>query len=99
MSSSPSWSVRERPRYCFEHATLFSAALERLGYTVERRLGEVSNPNERARTPASSSSRSTATDLLCDPRVRGEHATQSIQLVDGAEDDYGNIVLTVPRGA
>ena len=41
---------RGRGGYCFEHATLFAAALERLGYPVERRLGRVGDPSEKART-------------------------------------------------
>ena len=36
---------RGRGGYCFEHATLFAATLERLGFTVERRLGRVGDPN------------------------------------------------------
>jgi N-hydroxyarylamine O-acetyltransferase len=40
---------RGRGGYCFEHATLFAAALERLGYTVDRRLGRV---GAQARTHA-----------------------------------------------
>src|SRR5262249_15843713 len=32
---------RGRGGYCFEHGTLFAAALERLGYPVARRLGRV----------------------------------------------------------
>lgn len=35
---------RHRGGYCFEHATLFAAALVRLGYLVERRLGRVGDP-------------------------------------------------------
>ena len=46
---------RGRGGYCFEHGTLFAAALERLGYIVERRLGRVGDPTRRpARTPSSS---------------------------------------------
>jgi N-hydroxyarylamine O-acetyltransferase len=40
---------RGRGGYCFEHAALFAAALERLGYSVERRLGRVGS---QARTHA-----------------------------------------------
>ena len=35
---------RGRGGYCFEHGTLFAAALERLGYDVTRRLGRVGPP-------------------------------------------------------
>lgn len=35
---------RGRGGYCFEHGTIFAAALERLGYAVTRRLGRVGPP-------------------------------------------------------
>jgi N-hydroxyarylamine O-acetyltransferase len=35
---------RGRGGYCFEHGTLFGAALERLGYPIQRRLGRVAGP-------------------------------------------------------
>src|SRR3954470_20494527 len=35
---------RGRGRYCFEHSTIFAAALERLGYDVPRRLARVGDP-------------------------------------------------------
>ncbi len=38
---------RGRGGYCFEHGVLFAAALERLGYDVERRLGRVGDPAAR----------------------------------------------------
>src|SRR5215207_733437 len=41
---------RGRGGYCFEHMVLFSAALERLGYDVERRLGRVGDPSVAPRT-------------------------------------------------
>src|SRR5262245_46201614 len=36
---------RGRGGYCFEHATIVAAALERLGYQVQRRLGRVGDPD------------------------------------------------------
>ena len=39
---------RGRGGYCFEHGVLFAAALERLGYDVERRLGRVGDPEAPA---------------------------------------------------
>ena len=36
--------VRGRGGYCFEHSTIFAAALERLGYQVRRHLGRVGDP-------------------------------------------------------
>ena len=41
---------RGRGGYCFEHATLFAAALQRLGYDVRRRLGRVGPPTTSPRT-------------------------------------------------
>ena len=35
---------RGRGGYCFEHSTIFAAALERLGYQVRRHLGRVGDP-------------------------------------------------------
>ena len=37
--------VRGRGGYCFEHATIVAAALERLGYQVRRHLGRVGDPD------------------------------------------------------
>ena len=89
---------RGRGGYCFEHATLFSAALERLGYTLERRLGRVGDPNEKARTHAVVVVTLDDQHLLCDPGF-GVSTLRAIPLVDGAEDDYGGRTLNVPRGA
>jgi N-hydroxyarylamine O-acetyltransferase len=36
---------RERGGYCFEHGQLFGAALERIGFSVERLLARVSRPD------------------------------------------------------
>lgn len=41
---------RGRGGYCFEHATLFAAALTRLGYAATRFLGRVGDPTESPRT-------------------------------------------------
>src|SRR6478752_8312374 len=58
---------RGRGGYCFEHGTLFAAALERLGYNVERRLGRVGDPNEKARTHTVVVVTLDHQRLLCDP--------------------------------
>jgi N-hydroxyarylamine O-acetyltransferase len=92
---------RGRGGYCFEHATLFSAALERLGYSVERRLGRVGDPNEKARTHAVVIVTLDGRQLLCDPGF-GVSTLRPIPLVDGAEDDYCGRrlrVREVPEGA
>src|SRR6476661_8654900 len=36
---------RGRGGYCFEHSTIFAAALERLGYRIRRHLGRVGDPS------------------------------------------------------
>lgn len=92
---------RGRGGYCFEHATLFSAALERLGYIVERRLGRVGDPNEKARTHMVVVVALDGRQLLCDPGF-GVSTLRAIPLVDGVEDDYGGRTLRVrevPEGA
>lgn len=55
---------RGRGGYCFEHVTLFAAALERLGYTVQRRLGRVGS---QARTHAVVAVSVEGETLLADP--------------------------------
>ena len=92
---------RGRGGYCFEHGTLFAAALERLGYTVTRRLGRVGDPNEKARTHTVVVVTFDDEQLLCDPGF-GFSTLRAIPLVDGAEDDYGGRILRVrqvPDGA
>ncbi len=91
---------RGRGGYCFEHGTLFAAALERLGYNVERRLGRVGDPNEKARTHTVVVVTLDNQRLLCDPGF-GVSTLRAIPLMDGAEDDYGGRTLgvrEVPEG-
>ena len=85
---------RGRGGYCFEHATLFAAALERLGYAVVRRLGRVGDPNEAARTHAVVVVTLDDEQLLCDPGF-GFSTLRAIPLVDRAEDEYGGRTLRV----
>jgi N-hydroxyarylamine O-acetyltransferase len=92
---------RGRGGYCFEHATLFAAALERLVYTVARRLGRVGDANEVARTHAVVVVTLDDEQLLCDPGF-GFSTLRAIRLVDGSEDDCGGRTLRVsevPEGA
>jgi N-hydroxyarylamine O-acetyltransferase len=92
---------RGRGGYCFEHGTLFAAALERLGYTLGRRLGRVGDPNEKARTHTVVVVSLDGQRLLCDPGF-GVSTLRTIPLVDGAQDDYGGRALRVrevPDGA
>lgn len=92
---------RGRGGYCFEHATLFAAALERLGYTVTRRLGRVGDPSQAARTHAVVLVTLADQHLLCDPGF-GVSTLRSLPLADGAEDDYQGRALRVrqvPEGS
>jgi N-hydroxyarylamine O-acetyltransferase len=85
---------RGRGGYCFEHSTLFAAALERLGYEVERRLGRVGDPNEKARTHCVVIVTIDGERMLADPGF-GFSGLRSIPLIDGAEDDYCGRTLRV----
>jgi N-hydroxyarylamine O-acetyltransferase len=76
---------RGRGGYCFEHAVLFAAALERLGYDVERRLGRV---GEQARTHCVVLVSLDGELLLADPGF-GMSVLRPIPLADGAEEDHG----------
>jgi len=78
---------RGRGGYCFEHAVLFAAALERLGYDVERRLGRVGDP-AAPRTHCVVVVTIDGERLLADPGF-GMSVLRPIPLADGAEDDYG----------
>ena len=85
---------RGRGGYCFEHSTLFAAALERLGYEVERRLGRVGDPTEKARTHFVVVVTIDGQRLLADPGF-GVSTLRAIPLVDGAEVDYAGRALRV----
>ena len=76
---------RGRGGYCFEHAVLFAAALERLGYDVERRLGRVGDP-AAPRTHCVVVVTIDGERLLADPGF-GMSVLRPIPLADGAEDD------------
>jgi arylamine N-acetyltransferase len=81
---------RGRGGYCFEHGTVFAAALERLGYLVRRHLGRVGDPATgpvQARTHMTVEVNVDGQRLLCDPGF-GMSLLRPIPWVDGAEDDY-----------
>ena len=81
---------RGRGGYCFEHTTLFAAALERLGYDVRRHLGRVGDPATGAQQGRTHMVVEVVVDgqrLLCDPGF-GMSLLRPITLADGAEDDY-----------
>ena len=89
---------RGRGGYCFEHAVLFAAALERLGYDVERRLGRVVG---QARTHCVVLVTVDGEPLLADPGF-GMSVLRPIPLADGAEDDHGGwqyLLRELPLGS
>jgi N-hydroxyarylamine O-acetyltransferase len=79
---------RGRGGYCFEHATLFAAVLERLGYDVTRRLGRVGPPETTARTHCVVAVDLDGERLLADPGF-GMSLLRPIPLGDGAIEDFG----------
>ena len=91
---------RGRGGYCFEHGVLVAAALQRLGYDVERRLGRVG----AATAPRTHCVLVVTLDgerLLADPGF-GMSVLRPIPLADGAEDDHGGWpyrLREVPVGA
>ena len=80
---------RGRGGYCFEHATLFTAALQRLGYDAHRHLGRVGGVAWSGRTHCVVAISLDGERLLADPGF-GMSITRPIGLEDGAEvDDHG----------
>jgi N-hydroxyarylamine O-acetyltransferase len=79
--------TRGRGGYCFEHATLFGAVLERLGYDVRRRLGRVGPPTSSPRTHCVVEVTLDGERLLADPGF-GMSVLRPIPMQDGAEDDF-----------
>jgi len=81
---------RGRGGYCFEHATIVAAALQRLGYRVRRHLGRVGDPDEGTQQGRTHMVVEVVLDgerLLCDPGF-GMSLLRPIPMVDGCEDDY-----------
>ena len=81
---------RGRGGYCFEHSTIFAAALERLGYQVRRHLGRVGDPDagtQQGRTHMVVEVVLDGERLLCDPGF-GMSLLRPIPMADGAQDDY-----------
>lgn len=77
---------RGRGGYCFEHSSVLAAALDRLGYRVERHLGRVGGP-PRARTHMVVWVAVDGAWVLADPGF-GMSLVRPIALADGATDDY-----------
>lgn len=90
---------RGRGGYCFEHATVFAAALERLGYDVRRHLGRVGDPATgpvQGRTHMTVEVVLDGERLLCDPGF-GMSLLRPVSLVDGAESDQRGWPYRVTR--
>lgn len=82
--------ARGRGGYCFEHCTVFAAALERLGYQVRRHLGRVGDPDAGTQQGRTHMVVEVVLDdrrLLCDPGF-GMSLLRPIAMTDGAEDDH-----------
>lgn len=80
---------RGRGGYCFEHASIFAAALERLGYDVRRHLGRVGDPatgTVQGRTHMTVEVVLDGERLLCDPGF-GMSLVHPVPLADGTESD------------
>lgn len=81
---------RGRGGYCFEHSTIFAAALERLGYRVRRHLARVGDPSTGAQQGRTHMVVEVVLDgrrLLCDPGF-GMSLLRPIPLEDHAEDEH-----------
>lgn len=87
---------RGRGGYCFEHATLFAAVLETLGYDVERRLARVGDVTATARTHCVVTVRLDGTRWLADPGF-GLSLMHPIRVEDGAEEDHGGWAYRIHR--
>lgn len=74
---------RGRGGYCFEHATLFHAAVVALGYDATLLLSRVGEPDEAPRTHLVVVVEHEGRRLLCDPGI-GVPPQTPIELVDGA---------------
>jgi len=87
--------ARRRGGYCFEHAQLFAAALETLGFTVRRALGRVRSL-QSARTHMTVLVDHAGTRYLCDPGF-GFSITGPVPLHDGARRVDTGQAFTVGR--
>jgi len=85
---------RGRGGYCFEHVTLFAAALQRLGYDVVRRLARVGDPRSAARTHLVAVVSLDADELMIDPGF-GLSPLRPIPLRHGARDDHRGWVFDI----
>lgn len=83
--------------YCFEHAQLFAATCESLGFTVIRRLGRVHSP-DNTRTHMAIEVQLEGVRMLCDPGF-GLSITEPIRMSDGAVRHEAHGEYSLHRGA
>lgn len=88
--------VKNRGGYCFEHAQIFAAAAEYLGFKVRRNLGRVKSLN-LSRTHMSVIATVDGTDYLCDPGF-GFSIYEPIELKDGATGLSVGQTFTLKQG-
>ena len=91
---------RRRGGYCFEHATLFAAALTRLGYTVRRRLARVQPHHGGPRTHMITTVTVDGVDHLADVGF-GTGMWRPVPLVHGTVTDqagWPHLLTGSPRG-
>jgi N-hydroxyarylamine O-acetyltransferase len=79
---------RQRGGYCFEHALLFAAVLERLGFEVERRIARVQPHKSGPRTHMLLAVRVDGQEFLADVGF-GAGMLHPMPLKDGAVVDQG----------
>lgn len=87
--------LRRRGGYCFEHAQIFAAALEHLGFPARRALGRV-HRIDNTRTHMSVVADVEGRRWLCDPGF-GFSLTAPIELADGATRDENGRTLEIRR--
>ncbi|QDQ96142.1 arylamine N-acetyltransferase family protein [Tomitella fengzijianii] len=78
---------RGRGGYCFEHAQIFAAAAEHLGFPVRRALGRVHSPTN-TRTHMTVLAEAGGRRWMCDPGF-GYSLLRPLALEDGATQDLG----------
>ncbi|MFI9719276.1 arylamine N-acetyltransferase [Streptomyces sp. NPDC052396] len=91
---------RRRGGYCFEHAVLFAAVLERFGFTFTAVIGGVTLGAEKARPTTHALLAVTASDderlWLCDVGF-GRGPLGPVEIADGAEADFDGWRFRIER--
>ncbi|PRX47939.1 N-hydroxyarylamine O-acetyltransferase [Prauserella shujinwangii] len=89
---------RRRGGYCFEHASLFAAVLERLGFTVQRRMARVQPHRSGPQTHMMLAVHADGEDYLADVGF-GSGILRPMPLRDGATADQGGWEHRIARTA